>query len=106
MQVNVSLEFRPLTTRDNGPIDPLSGDSSAALQAAWRAGDLTKVARIRDSLTPLNAALFAEINPVPIKFAVSLLGYCDPSVRLPLVEASRETRVLVESAMRFAGLLS
>jgi len=80
--------------------------ASAALQAAWRAGDLTKVARIRDSLTPLNAALFAEINPVPIKFAVSLLGYCDPSVRLPLVEASRETRVLVESAMRFAGLLS
>jgi 4-hydroxy-tetrahydrodipicolinate synthase len=80
--------------------------ASAALQAAWRAGDLTKMAEIRDRLTPLNAALFAEINPVPIKFAVSLLGYCDPSVRLPLVEASPETRALVESAMRFAGLLT
>jgi len=63
------------------------------------------MAEIRVRLTPLNAALFAEINPVPIKFAASLLGFCDPGVRLPLVEASRETRTLVESAMRFAGLL-
>jgi len=79
--------------------------ASAALQAAWRAGDLVNVAELRDRLTPLNAALFVEINPVPIKYAVSLLGFCEPSMRLPLVEASAETRVQVESAMRFARLL-
>ena len=64
------------------------------------------MARIRDSLTPLNAALFHEVNPVPVKYAVSKLGFCEPSLRLPLIEASAETRTLVDEAMRFAGLLN
>ena len=77
----------------------------AALQAAWHAGDLTEMARVRDLLTPLNSALFVEVNPVPVKFAASLLGFCDPSVRLPLIEASVDTRATVTAAMRFAGIL-
>jgi dihydrodipicolinate synthase/N-acetylneuraminate lyase len=40
-----------------------------------------------------------------VKYAVSLLGFCDPSLRLPLIEASAETRKTVESAMRYAGIL-
>jgi 4-hydroxy-tetrahydrodipicolinate synthase len=80
--------------------------ASAALQAAWRAGDLQALAEQRDRLAPLNSALFVEINPIPIKYAVSLLGFCQPTVRLPLVEASPATRAAVESAMRFAGLLN
>jgi len=78
----------------------------AALQAAWRAGNFSEVARLRDLLTPLNVALFVEINPVPVKYAVSLLGYCAPSLRLPLIEASASTRATVEAAMRFAGVLN
>jgi 4-hydroxy-tetrahydrodipicolinate synthase len=78
----------------------------AALQAAWRAGDLAKMAELRDRLTPLNVALFAEVNPVPVKYAVSLLGFCDPGLRLPLIEASPATRAQVEAAMRFAALLN
>jgi 4-hydroxy-tetrahydrodipicolinate synthase len=78
----------------------------AALHAAWRAGDPAAVARSRDALTPLNGALFAEVNPVPVKYAVSLLGHCENSLRLPLIEASPVTRAAVESAMRFAGLLN
>jgi 4-hydroxy-tetrahydrodipicolinate synthase len=77
----------------------------AALQIAWRAGDLKEMARIRDLLTPLNAALFVEVNPVPVKYAASILGFCDASLRLPLIEASPETRETVEAAMRFAGIL-
>lgn len=77
----------------------------AALQTAWHRADLAEMARIRDLLTPLNAALFAEVNPVPVKFAASLLSFCDPSVRLPLITASAETRAGVEAAMRFAGIL-
>jgi 4-hydroxy-tetrahydrodipicolinate synthase len=77
----------------------------AALQVAWHAGDLAEMARIRDLLTPLNAALFVEVNPVPVKYAASLLGFSDASVRLPLIEASPETRATVKAAMRFAGIL-
>jgi 4-hydroxy-tetrahydrodipicolinate synthase len=80
--------------------------ASAALQAAWRAGDFAELAKWRDRLTPLNEALFAEINPIPVKYAASLLGFGDGSLRLPLIEATPATRVKVESAMRFAGLLN
>ena len=80
--------------------------ASAQLQAAWKAGDLKKLAEYRDLLTPLGQALFVEVNPVPVKYAVSLLGYCEPSVRLPLVEATPAARTAVEAAMRHAGLLN
>jgi 4-hydroxy-tetrahydrodipicolinate synthase len=79
---------------------------SSGLQAAWRKGDIAEVTRIRDLLAPLNSALFAEVNPIPVKYAVSLLGYCDGTARLPLVEASPETRKAVEAAMRHAGALN
>jgi 4-hydroxy-tetrahydrodipicolinate synthase len=78
----------------------------SALQAAWRAGNIAEMARCRDALTPLNSALFHEVNPVPVKYAVSRLGFGSPSLRLPLIEASAETRALVDEAMRFAGLLN
>ena len=57
-------------------------------------------------IAPLNAALFNEVNPVPVKYAVSRLGFGAPSLRLPLIEASAETRTLVDEAMHFAGLLN
>jgi 4-hydroxy-tetrahydrodipicolinate synthase len=76
----------------------------AALHAAWRKGDLVEMAKWRDALTPLNAALFAEVNPAPVKYAVSVLGRCENSLRLPLIEASPSTRGAVDAAMRFAGL--
>lgn len=78
---------------------------SSALQSAWRKGDLQEVARIRDLLAPLNSALFFEVNPIPVKYAVSLLGFCDGSVRLPLTEATPEARKAVEAAMQYAGVL-
>lgn len=78
----------------------------ATLQNAWRKHDFETVAEWRDRLTPLNAALFVEVNPIPVKYAASLLGHGTPQVRLPLVEASAATRTAVESAMRFAGLLN
>ena len=43
-------------------------------------------------LQPLHSALFIESNPSPVKYAASLLGMCNPSVRLPLVEIREETK--------------
>ena len=54
----------------------------------------------------LDALLFAETSPAPVKYAASLLGKCSPEVRLPLVEPARATKDEVESAMRSAGLLN
>ena len=55
-------------------------------------------------LQPLHSALFIESNPSPVKYAASLLGMCNPSVRLPLVEIREETKKGFE-ALKVAKLL-
>ncbi|MFY8094331.1 MAG: 4-hydroxy-tetrahydrodipicolinate synthase [Niveispirillum sp.] len=75
------------------------------LHEAWQRGDLVEMARIRDILMPLHHAMFVETSPAPVKYAASLLGKSTPDVRLPLVPCSAEGRVVVEAAMRKAGLI-
>ena len=78
----------------------------AEFQAACAAGDFAKAREYQDRLMPLHDALFCETSPAPIKYAVSLLGKCSDSVRLPLVEASEGARVQVKAAMQRAGLIN
>lgn len=54
---------------------------------------------------PLIKALFSEVNPVPIKAAVSLLGKCELSYRLPLAAPETETLEQLKSQMTAYGLL-
>lgn len=76
----------------------------AGMHEAWRRGNLSEMARIRDLLMPLHNALFRETSPAPIKFAASLLGRSSPRVRLPLVEPTEPTRQAVRQAIEHAGL--
>ncbi len=64
----------------------------AAMHAAWDAGDPTRACRLAERLAPLNALLFVETNPIPVKAALGLLGLCEPTPRLPLTPAVRDTR--------------
>ena len=58
------------------------------------------------TLMPLHRAAFAEPNPAPTKFALSLLGKCAEDVRSPMVPLEAPTRETVRAAMRHAGLLN
>ncbi|MDB5413693.1 MAG: dapA [Rubritepida sp.] len=71
----------------------------AALHDAWRAGDGTRFAELRDRLAPLHEALFAETNPVPVKAALHLLGLCGPTPRLPLIKAGEATMALLSRVL-------
>jgi 4-hydroxy-tetrahydrodipicolinate synthase len=77
----------------------------AEFQAATLRGDYAAALAIQDRLMPLHTALFAESNPCPAKFALSLLGKCAEDVRLPLVQVSESTRAQVRAAMVHAGLI-
>ena len=67
--------------------------------------DMNKASEIDKLLQPLHSSLFIESNPSPVKYAASLLGMCDPSVRLPLVEIREETKKKVSEALKVAKLL-
>lgn len=63
----------------------------AKLHAAWDARDVAKAINMGERLAPLHAMLFLETNPIPVKAVLGLLGLCDPTPRLPLTRAARET---------------
>ncbi|NOZ01231.1 MAG: 4-hydroxy-tetrahydrodipicolinate synthase [Deltaproteobacteria bacterium] len=65
----------------------------------WKAGELDGAAALDRSLAPLFEALFVEPNPVPCKAAAMMLGICKDTVRLPLVQASSETRDLMAGVL-------
>src|SRR5215469_2601703 len=73
---------------------------------AWQKGDVTTALKIHDKLMPLHTNLFIEINPAPIKYALSLLGKMEETLRLPMVPISEPTRVAVRNAMVHAGLIN
>ena len=79
---------------------------SAEFQEAMLAGDYAKALTYQDRLMPLHRAAFAEPNPAPTKFALSLLGKCAEDVRSPMVPLEEPTRETVRAAMRHAGLLN
>ena len=53
-------------------------------------------------LQPLHSAMFIESNPSPVKYAASLLGMCDPDVRLPLVQVKEENKKKISEALKVA----
>ncbi|MBN8977278.1 MAG: 4-hydroxy-tetrahydrodipicolinate synthase [Rhizobiales bacterium] len=73
---------------------------------AWQRGDTTAALAIHDKLMPLHTDLFMESNPAPIKYALSLLGKMEETLRLPMVPVSEPTRVAVRKAMVHAGLIN
>ncbi len=78
----------------------LSADFQKACQ-----DDINKASKLDKLLQPLHTSLFIESNPSPVKYAASLLGMCNPTVRLPLVEVREETKKKVSDALIEAKLL-
>jgi 4-hydroxy-tetrahydrodipicolinate synthase len=77
----------------------------AEFQAACLAGDFARGRELHDRLMPLHDAMFCEASPGPVKHAVSLLGFCEDEVRLPIVAVSETARVRIRAAMEAAGVV-
>jgi 4-hydroxy-tetrahydrodipicolinate synthase len=75
-------------------------------QAACLKGDFAAALRLQDKLAPLHINLFVETSPAPIKYAMSLIGKCTNTVRLPMVPASEKAQTAVRQAMVHAGLIN
>ena len=78
----------------------------AELQSATLAGDYVKANAIQDRLIPLHHAIFIEPGVAGAKAGLAALDRIDDEVRLPLVQVSDETREMIRSAMRHAGVLN
>ena len=61
--------------------------------------------RLNEVLQPVHQAMFIESNPSPVKYAAKLLGLCDDSVRLPLVEITDLNKEIIKKTLQSAKLI-
>src|SRR5499427_8812976 len=78
----------------------------AEFQASCLKGDYRTALLLQDKLMPLHTALFLETNPAPAKYALSVLGKCADTVRLPMVRLAEKSKAAVREAMVHAGLIN
>ena len=77
----------------------------SAMCHSYFSGDVKTAAAEQLRLLPLIDALFAEVNPIPVKFAAARMGLCREEYRLPLCSPSFATKSRITEAMAGVGLL-
>ena len=68
-------------------------------------GKVKESSDLQIKLMPLINALFCDVNPIPVKEAMNLLGWKAGPCRLPLVELAPAQRELLAGELKAAGLL-
>ena len=68
-------------------------------------GNTAEATRMQLELLDLINAIFCEVNPVPVKTAMAMLGFCTEEFRLPLCEMEDATRARLTAAMKKHGLI-
>ncbi|MCR5186018.1 MAG: 4-hydroxy-tetrahydrodipicolinate synthase [Clostridia bacterium] len=63
-------------------------------------GNVERAIDLQIKAIPLIKSLFCEVNPIPIKYALSLYGYNVGTPRLPLIELSDSGKEAVKTAYR------
>jgi 4-hydroxy-tetrahydrodipicolinate synthase len=72
----------------------------ADLAEALLAGDLERGRALTHRLMPLVGAMSLEVNPIPVKTALALMGRCTEEFRLPLTCMSEPARTRLETVLR------
>lgn len=73
--------------------------------AKYLAGDVKGSCKMQLEALELCNALFCEVNPIPVKKAVSLLGFEAGTLRLPLTEMEENNVARLKKAMENYGLI-
>jgi len=68
-------------------------------------GKAEEARALQAKLMPLHNAMFTESNPIPVKWAMHELGWCDTGIRLPLTPLSASLRAPLVDVLKQTGLL-
>ena len=89
--ISVTANFMPRQTAD--------------MTAACLRGDWATARRLHYAMLPVIRALFTEVNPIGVKAALAMMGYCRDELRLPLLPMSEAPRAKLQAALQQAGLV-
>ena len=76
------------------------------LTASCLSGDFVSAGKLQLRLRKLCEALFWEVNPIPVKTAMSMMGFCQERFRLPMCEMEEENRARLRTVLAEYGLVS
>lgn len=75
------------------------------LCAAYLAGDTRRALQMQLDINPLVSALFSDVNPIPVKTALNLMGKPAGPLRLPLCEMSPEKTAALTAVLEDYNLI-
>jgi len=68
-------------------------------------GIADKAKEIDITISNFHSHLFIESNPIPVKWAMHKMGFCENGIRLPLTKLELESRKIIETDLQNQGLL-
>ena len=68
-------------------------------------GNIKEARQAQLDLIPFINALFCEVNPIPVKAAMALMGFCENSLRSPLTAMEPEHEAKMAEIMKGLGLI-
>ena len=77
---------------------------AVAMTDAALAGNFQEAARLQCKLLKLTNALFSQVNPIPVKAAVSAMGFGEEHLRLPLTPMEEPLRSAIFAELRALGV--
>ena len=72
---------------------------------AWLRGNVKEACRMQLSMKPLIDAMFCEVNPIPVKAALNIMGKIQREYRLPLCDPSNQSLFRIMCALRDYGII-
>ena len=98
-----------LSLGGKGVISVLSNvapDETHEMCQAYFDGNVDRARELQLKYTELIRALFCEVNPIPVKKALELMGFYGPNLRMPLSEMEPEHTERLVKAMKDTGILA
>jgi 4-hydroxy-tetrahydrodipicolinate synthase len=77
----------------------------AQVQEATLKGDFVRALELHDKMVSLHQVMFCETNPIPVKYALSLMGKCSGEIRLPLVPPATENAEKIRKVLAELSLI-
>ena len=68
-------------------------------------GDVKRAKELQLKYIPLIKALFCEVNPIPVKAACQMMGFCNGVVRAPLTEMEEDNQVVLWDELKKLGIV-
>lgn len=79
--------------------------ASVELSASFLNNNIDRARELQLGMKPLIDSMFADVNPIPVKAALAMMGLIEPNYRLPLCPPNQGVALRIKNELNNAGLI-